>query len=120
MRDTPDNVEDLFRGLLQNKNKYLLPILQRVLFAQLTLDVVALYLGVMTNSGGLVTGAQDPTEIDRPRMQKFLTANSRGLVEPWSDPAGLDSWRYGMPVSYAQLIHESLREYLLTDAMRRR
>lgn len=117
LRDTPNKVEDLFRGLLENKNEYLLPILQWVLYAQQTLDVEELYFGVITSSGQLLTGTQDRTEIDRPRMLKFLTTNSRGLVEFWDEDAGIHSWRYGGQVSYAQLIHESLREYLFKSGL---
>ncbi|GAB7331562.1 hypothetical protein MBLNU13_g02949t2 [Cladosporium sp. NU13] len=117
MRDTPEKVEDLFQGLLQNKNEYLLPILQWVLYAQHTLDVEELYLGVITSSGRLATGARDRAEIDQPRMRKFLRANSRGLVEFWIGERISTPWRHGGPVYYAQLIHESLREYLFQSGL---
>lgn len=120
MRDTPDEVQDLFRRLLQDKDEHLLPILQWVLHAQRPMNVEELYFGVMASTGRLATGACDRSEIDTPRMQKFLMTSSTGLVEFWGrevDASLQASGRKTSSANYSQLIHESLREYLLGSGL---
>ena len=109
VRDTPGKIQDLFREIMQKRDEYLVPTLTWILFAQQLLNVPQLYFAVKASTGRLSTGYWNRSEIDLLRMKKFLLASSKGLIEFWGPR---DS-----AFSYAQLIHESLREYLLEGGL---
>lgn len=109
MREIPDRIEDLFRDILKHRDVNLLPILQWILYARRTLNVQELYFAVAASTGKPSTGVWNRAEIDLPTMKKFLLASSKGLIEFWEDQEGAGS--------HAQLIHESLREYLLDGGL---
>lgn len=99
LREVPDSIQALFSNVLQERDEYLLPTLQWVLFSQRALEVEELYFAVMTSVGHISTGFWDRAEIDITRMESFILQSSKGLIEV----------KHGI----AQFIHESVREYLL-------
>lgn len=109
VQDTPSKIQDLFREIMQDRDEYLVPTLTWILFAHQLLNVPQLYFAVKSSTGRLSTGYWNRSEIDPSRMKKFLLASSKGLIEFWGARDGA--------FSYAQLIHESLREYLLDGGL---
>lgn len=76
--------------------------MQWVLFAFRPLVLEELYSAVSTSIGSLDTAIQGHTHADYRAMRTFILASLRGLVEMTRDEPPT-----------AQLIHESVREYLL-------
>lgn len=109
VRDTPSKIQDLFREIMQDRDEYLVPTLTWILFAHQLLNVPQLYFAVKASAGPRSTGYWNRSEIDPSRMKKFLLASSKGLIEFVGASDGV--------FSYAQLIHESLREYLLDGGL---
>ena len=103
MRMIPAGIEDLFRDILERKDIYLVPTLLWMLFAKRALRLDELYFAIRASTNQLATGIWNPAEIDLEGMRSFVLKCSRGLV----DTSG----------EVPQLLHESLREYLLDKGL---
>jgi hypothetical protein len=101
----PAELHDLFQDILQRgiqDNKYLLPILQWVSFAQRPLTREQLYFAVRSRSTDFV--ASEPwnsEEDDAEAMDLFILDSSKGLAEMTKGKTPT-----------IQFIHESVRDYL--------
>jgi hypothetical protein len=120
LSEVPLGVQSLFSGILQEGDTYLLPTLQWVLFVQRPLTVAELYCAVLASVKAQPTGAWDDNEIDDDGRRRFILASSKGLVD-FSNRFTHISWSLeGFLLSQestTQLIHESLREYLLQGGL---
>jgi hypothetical protein len=124
LAEVPLGVQSLFREILQGDDVYLLATLQWVLFAQRPLTVKELYCAIMASIRVQPAVNWDETEIDIEGMRRFILASSKGLVDlvdnsddpfPWHlDGGSLHTW---VSESTVQLVHESLREYLLQGGL---
>lgn len=103
MRKIPAGIEDLFWDILERKDIYLVPTLLWILFAKRALRLDELYFAIRASPNQLATGIWNPAEIDMEGMRSFVLKCSRGLV----DTSG----------GVTQLLHESLREYLLNKGL---
>ena len=114
--EVPLGVRSLFSEILREGDVYLLPTLQWVLFAERPLTVPELYFAILASAGVQSTGVWDKNEIDIAGMRRFILASSKGLVD-FSEGCSTsrqrwDTFFYHNNIT-AQLVHESLREYLL-------
>jgi ankyrin repeat protein len=101
----PAELHDLFQDILQRgiqHNKYLVPILQWVSFAQRPLTREELYFAVRSGSTDFVTSQPwDSEEDDAEAMNLFILDSSKGLAEMTKGKTPT-----------IQFIHESVRDYL--------
>jgi hypothetical protein len=101
----PAELHDLFQDILQRgiqHNKYLVPILQWVSFAQRPLTREELYFAVRSGSTDFVASEPwDPEEDDAEAMDLFILDSSKGLAEMTKGKTPT-----------IQFIHESVRDYL--------
>ncbi|KAM0696878.1 hypothetical protein Q7P36_002949 [Cladosporium allicinum] len=101
----PSELHDLFQDILQRgiqHNKYLVPILQWVSFAQRPLAREELYFAVRSGSTDFVASEPwDPEEDDTEAMDLFILDSSKGLAEMTKGKTPT-----------IQFIHESVRDYL--------
>lgn len=120
LSEVPLGVQSLFSAILQERDVYLLPTLQWVLFAHNPLTVSELYCAILASVKVQPTGVWEEIGSDQGRMRRFILASSKGLVD-FSDSSPHMTWRMGeYTVSEdmtTQLIHESLREYLLQSGL---
>ena len=120
LSEVPLGVQSLFSAILQERDVYLLPTLQWVLFAQIPLTVSELYCAILTSVEVQPTGVWEDIGSDQERMRRFILASSKGLVD-FSDSSPRIMWRMGRDAvsddRTTQLIHESLREYLLQSGL---
>jgi hypothetical protein len=105
----PDNIQDIFKGILEQSDKYTLPLLRLVLFSVRPLELRELYFALMTSTDELTAACWDKEEISYVGMRKFILTSCKGLLEfPKSR-----TWLGDNDDLPPQLIHESLRDYLL-------
>jgi ankyrin repeat protein len=101
----PAELHDLFQDILQRgiqDNKYLLPILQWISFAQRPLTREELYFAVRSGSTDFIASQPwDPEEDDARAMELFILDSSKGLAEMTKGETPT-----------IQFIHESVRDYL--------
>lgn len=120
LSEVPLGVQSLFSAILQERDVYLLPTLQWVLFAQNPLTVSELYCAILASVKVQPTGVWEEIGNDQERMRRFILASSKGLVD-FSDSYPHITWRMGVHTvsedRTTQLIHESLREYLLQSGL---
>lgn len=111
MELVPSQIQELLADIIHDADQALLAVMQWVLFTARPLRLEELYFAVQTSIGGLTTAAWDTTELTLIEMRKFVLNTSRGLVEIiFVD----DAETY----STVQLIHESVKEYLLSDGLK--
>lgn len=103
----PDKLHDLFASILATIDSATIPALQWVLFARHPLQTSHLYFAIRTGASQLSTGFWDPREVDLERMELFIRHATRGLVE-FTKYSG----RF-----VGQFIHESVKDYLLSDGL---
>jgi ankyrin repeat protein len=102
LSEIPLKLRELIASILEAPDDILLATMQWMIFARVELSLPELYFAIRTSAGQLVSGEWDRTEVDPETMKSFVLASSRGLVEVDPRP---------------QLIHESVREYLLADGL---
>lgn len=107
LEEVPDELQQLIGTVVHLPDKSLLCTLVWILFAERPLRLEEFYFAVLTGTDQLTSGIWDPSEIDRDGMEAFVLAASRGLVEIISYET----------LTRAQLIHESVREYLLAGGL---
>jgi hypothetical protein len=108
LQEVPDKLQELIGAVLHSPDDALLCTLRWILFAKEPLTLEALYFAIRTGTGQLASGFWDTAEVDRDGMEAFILSASRGLVEMTA---------YGKSTK-AQLIHESVREYLVTGGLK--
>lgn len=101
LKEVPDKLQEMIANVLQSPDDNLISTMAWVLFTARPLSLRELYFAVRTSTGDLDSGALDHSEVDVGTMAAFILASSRGLVE-------------AKPV---QLVHESVREYLLAGGL---
>jgi energy-coupling factor transporter ATP-binding protein EcfA2 len=108
LQEVPDKLQELIGAILQSPDDPLLCTLRWILFAERPLKLQELYFAIRTGTGQLTSGIRDPAEINDDGMESYILASSRGLVEMKS------GW---MGNIQAQLVHESVREYLIAGGL---
>jgi ankyrin repeat protein len=101
----PAELHDLFQDILKRgmqDNKYLVPILQWISFAQRPLTREELYFAVRSGNPDFVASQPwDPEDDDAESMDLFILDSSKGLAEMTKGKTPT-----------IQFIHESVRDYL--------
>jgi hypothetical protein len=108
LREVPDKLQELIGAVLHSPDDALLCTMRWVLFAKRSLSLEELYFAIRTGTGLLASGFWDTSEVDRNGMEAFILATSRGLVEIIAHRTHTE----------AQLVHESVREYLNTGGLK--
>jgi ankyrin repeat protein len=108
LQDVPGKLQELIGAVLHSPDDALLCTLRWTLFARVSFDVEELYFAVRTGTGQLTSGFWDSSEVNRDDMEALIIASSRGLVEIKSN-----RWR-----TWAQLVHDSVREYLIAGGLK--
>ncbi|KAM0718895.1 hypothetical protein Q7P37_005967 [Cladosporium fusiforme] len=107
LRVVPDKLEELIANITRSPDKALVAVLQWMLFPKWPLQLQELYFAVKTSVGRLHSPARDPRQADADSMAKFVLESSRGLIQIPED----------VETTTPQLIHESVREYLLDGGL---
>ena len=106
----PDEIEKLYRDITAEHGPYLVPILLWVMCSRQRLSVMELYDAVVLSNGPEILSDVDSLSSSPEQMHAFILTSCKGLVEFKElgelEPTGHKRW-------VAQLIHESVREYLL-------
>jgi ankyrin repeat protein len=102
----PDGIEELLRTIILDGDLALLSTLQWLLFSKEKLEVEELYFAIKTGVGYLSSARNDAAETSDEQMRLFILTSSKGLVEFTCDRCPT-----------AQLIHETVREYLLSGGL---
>lgn len=119
LQEIPTSLHTLFDTIIEKDagdNICLLPTLMWVLSSKGSLQSIELYFAIMISTGQLSPEDMvwDPRLVDATIVENFLISSSRGLIEfAKRGYTTLDS------SSQVQIIHESVREYLLTDELRK-
>lgn len=108
LRAVPDGIDELLRDLVLDHGPILLPTLLWVLFSRETLTVPRLYFAIMASTGRSTDVVWNKREVTEEQMRDFILDSSKGLV------GFTTTWGYHYAgVINAQLIHETVREFLL-------
>lgn len=118
LQEIPTSLHDLFDTIIDkdtDNNQCLLPTLIWVLFSEGSLQPIELYFAIMISTGQLSPENMvwDPKLVDATVVENFLISSSRGLVE--CVKKGYEAAKS----TQVQIIHESVREYLVTDGLRK-
>lgn len=115
LHEVPSELEYLIGVILESPDAGLLCALRWVLFAYRRLTVPELYFAIRVSTCQISSGAYDPAEANIDDMEAFVLASSRGLIENTAPhrPGEKHRRRY----SRVQLVHESVREYLLAGGL---
>jgi hypothetical protein len=108
LQEVPDKIQEVIGTVLHSPDEALLCIMRWMLFALHPLMLEELYFAVRTGTGELTSGIWDTSEVNRDNMEAFILASSRGLVEMKTNGS----------ITRAQLVHESVREYLITGGLK--
>jgi hypothetical protein len=110
LREVPDKLQELIGAVLHSPDDALLCTLRWILFAKRPLKLEELYFAIRTGTGQLNPGICDSDEINYVGMEAYILASSRGLVET-------KPYYRGSSTLEPQLVHESVREYLITGRL---
>lgn len=118
LREIPTSLHDLFDTIIEknaDNNQCLVPTLMWVLFSEGSLQPIELYFAIMVSTGQLSPENMvwDPKLVDATAIENFLISSSRGLVE--CVKKGYEAAKS----TQVQIIHESVREYLAADGLRK-
>lgn len=103
----PDQLDELFASILKKPDNALVAALQWALFSRVPLYVDQLYFAIPTGVGDLRTALWNEEDSDMQRMKRYIIHRSRGLIEVMESSRGGE----------VQLIHESIREHLLSGGL---
>jgi hypothetical protein len=111
LQELPSGLHDLFDAILEKDAEYdprLLPALLWVLFARKSLMPAELYFAIMVSTNQLDSEnvVWDPDAVNQTVLTNFLLSSSMGLLEI-------------VEYDRVQIIHESVREYLLLYGLRK-
>jgi hypothetical protein len=120
LQELPTGLHALFEAILEkesDQDHHLLPTLIWVLFTLGSLTLVEMYFAIMISTDQLDSSniVWDPDVVDQTVLANFLLTSSRGLLE-FVEP-GTQFTRNGF--NGVQIIHESVREYLLTHGLQK-
>lgn len=104
LREVPDELQALIGAIVQTPDDVFLWAMRWILFARQSLTVSTLYFAIQTSTDQSSSGRYEPSELSHEAMEAFILASSRGLIEKTSDDS-------------VQLVHESVREYLLAGGL---
>jgi hypothetical protein len=104
-------LQELIGAILHSPDNALLRTMRWILFSLKSLSLEELYFAIRTGIGQLTSGVWNTSEVDRDDMKAFILTSSRGLVE-------IEPWHGSSLISEAQLVHESVREYLITGGLK--
>lgn len=107
--EVPLKLQELIARVLAAPDDALVVTMQWMLYAERPLTPEELYFAIQTGAGHLASGAWDSDELSRDAMVSFVLASSRGLVEITKND--YDEFLR------AQLVHESVREFLLAGGL---
>jgi hypothetical protein len=107
LQEVPDKLQELIGAILHSPDNALLCTMRWILFAMEPMSLEELYFAIRTGIGQLTSGIWNTSEVDRDDMKAFILTSSRGLVEIKPHEAS----------TRAQLIHESVRDYLITGGL---
>jgi hypothetical protein len=118
LQEIPTSLHDLFDTILEREgddNQCLLPTLIWVLSSKGSLQPIELYYAILISTGQLspTDMVWDPSLVDPTVVENFLISSSRGLIEC------VQKGYKAFQSSQVQIIHESVREYLLADGLRK-
>jgi hypothetical protein len=121
LQELPTGLHALFEAIVEkdsDHDHHLLPTLIWVLFALGSLTLVEMYFAIMISTDQLDLNniVWDPDVVDQTVLANFLLASSRGLLE-YVEPPVL--WKAQTGTGRVQIIHESVREYLLTRGLQK-
>jgi hypothetical protein len=124
LRELPSGLHDLFEAILGRDAEYdprLLPALLWVLFARRSLMPAELYFAIMisTNQLGADNVVWDPNVVNQTVLTKFLLSSSMGLLEIVESAYENNFTKKVQITNSVQVIHESVREYLLTHGLQK-
>lgn len=110
LTETPGDVYKMIHSIVNkgSSNKRLFPTLLWVMLARPSLSLTELYQAVRFSADRVVSLSNTGDDNDPERMRRFIIGASKGLVELKKKQN-----RH----FYAQLIHESVREYLLASGL---
>ena len=115
LKEVPDELKDLIAAILHSPDDALVCTMQWILFALRPLVLEELYFAIRTGTGQINSGAWDPIEVNRDDMQAFVLRSSRGLVDVKIGTKVVR--RVRQKIIRVQLVHESVREYLLSGGL---
>ena len=118
LQEIPTSLHDLFDTIIEKDagdNQCLLPTLMWVLSSKGSLQPIELYFAIMISTGQLSPEDMvwDQKLVDSTMVENFLISSSRGLVEC------VQKGYTALKSSQVQIIHESVREYLFADGLRK-
>jgi hypothetical protein len=109
VQEIPGDLHELFHDILtrdaQNRDE-LLRCIQWVLFAKQPLSPEQLYFAILSGVEPDAVSRRDPTETTRDVIKRFVLNSSKGLVDITTTT-----------LQKVQFIHESVRDFLLKDAL---
>ncbi|KAM0701654.1 hypothetical protein Q7P35_010563 [Cladosporium inversicolor] len=111
----PEKLRDLIAAILHLPDEALTCAMRWILFSTRPLLLEELYFAIRTGTGQINSGVWDPIQIKRDGMHAFILASSRGLIE-----VKVGTRRIGRArerIFRVQLVHESVREYLLAGGL---
>jgi hypothetical protein len=111
LQEVPEKLQELIGAILHSPDNALLRTMRWILFSLKSLSLEELYFAIRTGIGQLTSGVWNTSEVDRDDMKAFILTSSRGLVE-------IEPWHGSSLISEAQLVHESVREYLITGGLK--
>lgn len=118
LHEVPDGLQSLIGVILESPDAELLCALRWVLLAYRALTVPELYYAIHVSTCRIGFGAHDSAEVGYDDMKAFVLASSRGLTEAKTNltPSTPDE-EHVHPGPIVQLVHESVREYLLAGGL---
>lgn len=115
LEEVPEKLRDLIAAILHSPDEALICAMRWILFAMRPLVLEELYFAILTGTGQINSGVWDSTELDRDGMQAFILRASRGLIEVNIGTRVIKRAR--KRIIRVQLVHESVREYLLAGGL---
>lgn len=115
LKEVPDKLKDLIAAILDPPDDVLVCTMKWILFALRPLTLEELYFAIRTGTGQVTTGVWDLIEVNRDGMQAFILESSRGLIDVKTGTKAVRKVRKS--IMRVQLVHESVREYLLTGGL---
>lgn len=104
LQEVPDELQALIGAIVESPDDALLCAMRWILFAEEYLTVAELYFAIQTSLGSIDSGRHEPSTLSDEAMEALILASSRGLIEVPSH-------------GFVQLVHESVKEYLLAGGL---
>jgi ankyrin repeat protein len=115
LKEVPDKLRDFIADILHSPDEALICAMRWILFAKRPLVLEELYFAIQTGTGQISSGVWNSNEITRDGMQAFILRSSHGLIEVKIGTRVIR--RVRKRIMRVQLVHESVREYLLAGGL---